>query len=102
ATALPCEHRASPTRRASDLGIADLGGSLRGGGLFGLFGRRPFVGAFGADQQRAVLIGVGRSALRAGGQAGHPGSLVQQGTRDCRDRKSTRLNSSHVKTSYAV
>src|SRR5690606_42136602 len=26
----------------------------------------------------------------------------QRGRRDCRDRKSTRLNSSHVKISYAV
>src|SRR5690349_21938451 len=47
-----------------------------------------------------------RAVRRAG--AGHPGrsrnalAVPRIGRRRCRDRKSTRLNSSHVEISYAV
>src|SRR5690554_7287775 len=65
-----------PTRRSSDLGVQALLGA-QGGGL-----------AVGAGKHQGAHQG------RGAGQADQPVSL--------KDRKSTRLNSSHVRISYAV
>src|SRR5690606_41394922 len=61
------------------------------------------------DVQRLVQPGVqDRHVDGGGGSAGVPrgagpvGAGSRCGERRCLDRKSTRLNSSHVKTSYAV
>src|SRR5690606_41129543 len=87
--------RSFPTRRSSDLGVV----------------------VAGDEQQRAVVVACG--GQRGGGQGGGGGrgappgaglaaarqrdGEVQRGWRHRKgDRKSTRLNSSHVKISYAV
>src|SRR5690349_23820018 len=50
---------------------------------------------------RRILLQARREAVRAGGELGRDG--LHQGRRPPRlDRKSTRLNSSHVEISYAV
>src|SRR5690606_41185655 len=91
----------SPTRRSSDLGPLIIGGKSMGGR----------VASMVADE----LLAEGRIAgLLCLGYPFHPpGKLQQLRTRHlenlrtptliCQgDRKSTRLNSSHVKISYAV
>src|SRR5690606_39440174 len=49
-----------------------------------------------------IALGVGNGRQAGGGQALCPDALVDDGLLDVTDRKSTRLNSSHVKISYAV
>src|SRR5690606_40885227 len=77
-----------PTRRSSDLG------RHAGAVAAGAWG---FVGATAGRGARHRLRGAGL-AVR-GDRAGGGG---QWGAADDEDRKSTRLNSSHVKISYAV
>src|SRR5690606_41840177 len=78
-----------PTRRSSDLFTRDLRGG-RGGGIVDRR-RRPAAGGAAGAHRRALWTGedVVSDAL-----------LDIAGIRV--DRKSTRLNSSHVKISYAV
>src|SRR5256885_12819014 len=60
-------------------------------GLPGIHGR--------ADRRRGIP---GRPAHGGGGVPCAEKSVGQAGALDCRDRKSTRLNSSHLVISYAV
>src|SRR5204863_1904719 len=90
-----------PTRRSSDLvelvarGGAPPGLLGEGGGeAAGAGGRVPAVGARGP-----VGEPLGRGQVGAG-QLGGGGQLVDLARGE--DRKSTRLNSSHVEISYAV
>src|SRR5690606_41937178 len=80
-----------PPRRSSDLERAQrLRGEHRPDGARGEGGERHAqVGEFDPCPQRG-----------AGGRRQCPGGSVAPGERE--DRKSTRLNSSHVKISYAV
>src|SRR5438067_6748201 len=81
-----CDHRdphSFPTRRSSDLRGAAMAGDLTGAGV-----SRPDDGDAGAD--RPAWLATALPALHA----------RQAGQRQ--DRKSTRLNSSHVSISYAV
>src|SRR5690606_41962063 len=88
-----------PTRRSSDLRSAEISASARGSDAFGtasssqsLFLRTapPAAPRAWTDSGRILpqLIGAGLATPRA--------------RRPRADRKSTRLNSSHVKISYAV
>src|SRR5690606_40326445 len=92
----------SPTRRSSDLGVllaaGDSGGPVAAG-------RYPVAdpGAGPLPRPGAAL------ALRMPGEGGSRGFQGRDGTVELaaagagwEDRKSTRLNSSHVKISYAV
>src|SRR5690606_41853835 len=89
----------SPPRRSSDLGPGDRS-SLRPRPPAPAGGRpevRPSQAPPAPPPGRRAPVGAGRSLqrsrrLRSPGQRPFP----------LRDRKSTRLNSSHVKTSYAV
>src|SRR5207253_10420605 len=75
-----------PTRRSSDL-VADVAGQppRAGRGQVGRGDGRVRVAGFGAPQQLQAHAGVEQALQGVGG-----------------DRKSTRLNSSHVAISYAV
>src|SRR5699024_12268359 len=79
---VPVARRASPTRRSSDLALM---ASKRAWSLpetcEGFFDRRGFNTAMGAPSREA--------------------SAVEKTLTGFRDRKSTRLNSSHVSISYA-
>src|SRR5690606_41933607 len=88
-----------PTRRSSDLGAARAGA---------VASRRA---ARAADTERRVLRraqaaahGPGRAARACVARAQQPAglSVPSRVLHRCADRKSTRLNSSHVKISYAV
>src|SRR5207302_4732985 len=86
-----------PTRRSSDLRPVDRGPDGRGapgpgGDLYGA-GHRPAAGGRPAANGRADRHA--RPLTRRG-----PGAEADPGR--SADRKSTRLNSSHVKISYAV
>src|SRR5690606_40912134 len=88
-----------PTRRSSDLGVGGQRGPKGGGDLVrARLLRRTRRRAGAADPRR----GAGLPESLAAGLVAHrdladPAVLVRQ-----QDRKSTRLNSSHVKISYAV
>src|SRR5439155_8084180 len=85
-----------PTRRSSDLGIDDS--CVRdGAGSTGAGGRRAGPRRGHACPRRGPRVPAGR-ARRA---AQKLEDLVED-THDLLDRKSTRLNSSHVAISYAV
>src|SRR5690606_41380467 len=60
--------------------------------------------AGGAHREAVAVVGVEVGDLVDEGGGGGHGLLLscRGGQRRCRDRKSTRLNSSHVKISYAV
>src|SRR5690606_42007184 len=88
-----------PTRRSSDLDEALVTPEVRGG-------RAQLelsaVGAHGqARVHRAVHV-LPEAALPEVGVGDEVGGTVDRAEVDVRDRKSTRLNSSHVKISYAV
>src|SRR5690606_41934524 len=93
--------RAFPTRRSSDLEFV-RGQREFAGFLGGLQGAHLGESAAHAEESlaRALLgrapgdLDVGLGLRKAGGGLAHAGVD--------RDRKSTRLNSSHVKISYAV
>src|SRR5207253_9993720 len=90
-----------PTRRSSDLTLVvqdfgqrkGKGATLQGGhdARDDFAQRFEMVAAFQRDHEPAPA--------KASGQRGSPGHQVHVGWRD---RKSTRLNSSHVAISYAV
>src|SRR5690606_42159467 len=88
----------SPTRRSSDL--VGLVGHLDAGSVVAALTKRLVHGQH-AFQQLGALVGVERLVL-----AGCPGEIPAMEEHvacvDRVDRKSTRLNSSHVKISYAV
>src|SRR5690606_41488352 len=85
-TAVPPDPPSFPTRRSSDLP------ALGSQGLQGAGRRRAHAPRRGADPERR---------RRAGAEADEP-QLPGADRDPVRDRKSTRLNSSHVKISYAV
>src|SRR5690606_41534456 len=80
-----------PTRRSSDLWNDHHGQLVLPGETHGFVQRYDFVG-FAVEEQRVV-----RQCDVAEGEA-----LRRRAGQDDGDRKSTRLNSSHVKISYAV
>src|SRR5207249_10160762 len=83
-----------PTRRSSDLFILMISSSL------GLAQRSDLVSSSSIGGQIVRYGGLKESALVL---LDHSGSTKDQRTfTDLRDRKSTRLNSSHVSISYAV
>src|SRR5699024_12528491 len=92
-------------RRGRRIGIGGRGRRFRDGLLGGRFRRRGVGGGrgdggLGLAHDRAPAKGsaAGRdTAAGIGGRAGGGGAVVGR-----TDRKSTRLNSSHVSTSYAV
>src|SRR5690606_41790992 len=59
----------------------------------------PYTTLFRSPRVRGAVAHLGRAGLAGGGDAGH-GQVA--GGAAGEDRKSTRLNSSHVKISYAV
>src|SRR5699024_12856701 len=90
-----------PTRRSSDLGglssqLHQLPGNFRDKpghlAVLGLSPDHPLLGR----RQGQLLHGPGDSHIA------EPALLLQLGSVSLRDRKSTRLNSSHVSISYAV
>src|SRR5690606_41423817 len=91
-----------PTRRSSDL-LAERGGAADGvaeraverAGVLRAVGQDAGVDIT-LDLQRAADLADAAVHHVAGGDNVHAGGRVRQ------DRKSTRLNSSHVKISYAV
>src|SRR5690606_39611576 len=99
-----CRHerlasRAFPTRRSSD-----LHGVARSRSLHGAVAKWLGNGLQNHHTWVRIPSAPPGKALSANGSAGcerRRGSARPAGTR-CTDRKSTRLNSSHVKISYAV
>src|SRR5690606_41687364 len=95
-TFYPLAAHSFPTRRSSDLGQSHRGPPTAGGGA----GRRPqlVLEAVGPGKPGVFRHALPRAAPRSEKAwrktPGFPGPT--------RDRKSTRLNSSHVKNSYAV
>src|SRR5437868_12238879 len=88
ATAPPRSSPLSLTRRSSDLAglvVAGMGGSAVGGSL-----------------ARAILGDHAVRPILAARSYGLPAWTTPDTTVLCSDRKSTRLNSSHVSISYAV
>src|SRR5690606_40822481 len=87
-----------PTRRSSDLeGVVEPVAEVA---FKHAFDSRPHV-EFGKDQRRARGLGVAVEETGTGLEAVR-GLKTHVGAADVVDRKSTRLNSSHVKISYAV
>src|SRR5690606_40909382 len=84
-SAHPADLHSFPTRRSSDL--------HRGGGA---------RGARAVERQRRFDGGPVRDRPRGGGGGGAVARLAGVAAAVALDRKSTRLNSSHVKISYAV
>src|SRR5690606_39676725 len=84
-----------PTRRSSDLSTIGIGRhAVHGGGRGGLYGRRIDIGRLFHNDLISHWL---KSTL----QNKCPQPCVSHMAAG-RDRKSTRLNSSHVKISYAV
>src|SRR5205814_8176099 len=87
---------AFPTRRSSDLSAS--GSSAHGRRSSRRrstsSSRSPRIDGVGRSARRRLLVGVGQPAL--------PLAARGRGDRMDRDRKSTRLNSSHLGISYAV
>src|SRR5690606_41355873 len=94
--------RSSPTRRSSDLPelVATRTARIRAAGPAAKLGDRR------TSELDLEAVGVGEIAReREGAVQGRQQDLLERvveirGARDCIDRKSTRLNSSHVKISY--
>src|SRR5690606_42027575 len=82
--ALPIYHTAASTERDALSGTARVQNEPRVAGEVG------------------VEFGGGDPSPQVAGPARHPDSAVNEFMPQHRDRKSTRLNSSHVKISYAV
>src|SRR5690606_42133042 len=87
-----------PTRRSSDL----PGAGGRGDASHEHRRRRPAQVAREAMHREAMAQALGREALVEDGELHRVEGRVAQAGKDGGDRKSTRLNSSHVKISYAV
>src|SRR5690606_41631811 len=85
-----CILRSFPTRRSSDLSTGSAA-TTKSGGLFG-----------GSSFMKGMMLG-GLAGLLFGGMFANMGAFGEIfGLLINIDRKSTRLNSSHVKISYAV
>src|SRR5690606_41276952 len=63
---------------------------------------RPLVRAIGPVLVLDIVFDLQQSRRVAAEDAAHVGRVHAQGVAGTQDRKSTRLNSSHVKISYAV
>src|SRR5207249_10735468 len=87
----PPDLHSFPTRRSSDLELEYGGGAQPG--------HHDQVGA--ADAGHHLAVAAAPDALGAGGRWHLPGQPAAD-LHGRRDRKSTRLNSSHVSISYAV
>src|SRR5699024_12430805 len=85
-----CELPSFPTRRSSDLGR--IGARLGDG-------QRQFVREAAGGRHGVKLVGQGKAVARRAEQDGLAVGWTPDGKSD---RKSTRLNSSHVSISYAV
>src|SRR5206468_8672260 len=87
-----------PTRRSSDLVVI-----AHGGGIATLYGHLLQTNAaYGQKVARGQLIGLEGSSGYSTGPHLHFELRVNDQVADPIDRKSTRLNSSHDQTSYAV
>src|SRR5690606_40242178 len=95
------ELRSFPTRRSSDLGTR-LPGVLYDGGRW--FGAAERLAAAAQHDQRvnAQMFDQAVGALQVPAEPDEPTVPRLPESLDREDRKSTRLNSSHVKSSYAV
>src|SRR5690606_41451356 len=87
-----------PTRRSSDLGLEPVTSSLSGKRSNRL-SYRPVRRPAKTTSGRSVVLS--ERDLQAA-QQDRPEVVEERAERAQRDRKSTRLNSSHVKISYAV
>src|SRR5690606_41394356 len=98
--ATPLVLHPSPTRRSSDLGDVVLGHPFRTNGIFGA------IGVLGSVPDIASVISCCPHDGIVGFCEGQIIYLLTFGSIKSKavilDRKSTRLNSSHVKISYAV
>src|SRR5699024_11794905 len=88
-----------PTRRSSDLGKVDvvLGQVKAGSPQFDLPHR-----LFAGDVEDGVAVRDGAAQLQQHGGLAHARLAAEKDDAAQQDRKSTRLNSSHVSISYAV
>src|SRR5699024_12667854 len=90
--------RSLPTRRSSDLPSSPAAGSLRRRGEL-----QRALGDLGTGHRQLVdHHRLPRAALVAGTVHGEGGRPLVRALQREQDRKSTRLNSSHVSISYAV
>src|SRR5690606_41296452 len=98
----PLGPHAFPTRRSSDLGVAHRAEGLTGKDQ--AVGRLPLVAGATEPRSQVCLLRGRRFEPRAFiAIAGSPVTVGDGLIRPIKeDRKSTRLNSSHVKISYAV
>src|SRR3712207_7917610 len=71
-------------------------------GLYRLFAHLLRAGAYAAPEQGGYVGTLGTIAGAFGDRAPQRGGEAGDGARVARDRKSTRLNSSHANISYAV
>src|SRR5690606_41133465 len=91
-----------PTRRSSDLqhrAEALAGGEDLG---FGLFGEGDHLGVAAALEVEDAVVGPAVLVVTDEAAVGIGRERRLAGAGEAEDRKSTRLNSSHVKISYAV
>src|SRR5207249_10977041 len=99
ARARPPDLHSCPTRRSSDLEISRQGGATRYEPRFSGAPRTEFVGYERTDVLTAITayadLGDGLFQVKLAESPFYPAGGGQ-------DRKSTRLNSSHVSISYAV
>src|SRR5690606_41332518 len=97
----PRDLHSFPTRRSSDLlvcaGVFNLGDGVRLVEKRGQFMQQAVPAGTGA---MAAILGLDDDQVRAACAAAAQGNVVE--AVNLKDRKSTRLNSSHVKISYAV
>src|SRR5690606_41552255 len=96
----PRSRPSAPTRRSSDLGGDRLGEVDHQGDA--AVGQALLAGGAGVDLPVAVLAIADRPHLRVRQPLGDQVIAHRIGAALAQDRKSTRLNSSHVKISYAV
>src|SRR5690606_41460293 len=90
----------SPTRRAADLAVEVRQQGAQGSATGVEVVQVGAVGGF-HRQGAAHAVGLHRTLVDAAAQVVQAGTEAAEFTGEI-DRKSTRLNSSHVKTSYAV
>src|SRR5690606_41380732 len=99
-TLSPCDIRdlpSFPTRRSSDL--TELPSGIRSRHIFSRELRRRLLDSgIEEDLAQSLIFHLANGIFRAAGEK----DAIDKQTLSMRDRKSTRLNSSHVKISYAV